>query len=455
MYERNSNVLGNGTLMKSDMFPRIGFRFNKEKKHPTDKLACNHNYQAADADYVDFEAVVSTSSDQQAFAPGELVTEWNEGDRNFYQFKTDHKIKFAMAFNSGTFETLNDEWEGIPVTAYHHNGHEHNLDNHFRGVKAALAYNTKYFGAYWHNDVRIIEFPSSEGTYATVFGNNVLMSETRYVTGEGDNSMNIDFYVPAHELTHHWWGNQLMPADAQGAQMLTESITEYISMQIFKDEYGEERMIDLAKMQRLRYLRGLGSERAGENPLILLKPNQTYLSYGKGALSFHTLSHYWGEENLNASLKSFMNKFRGKQTYPTSIDLTAHLKLEMPDSLTYLIEDYFEKIVMHETTVKDVNCVKEGDAKFKINVGLSVTKKERNTEVKQDDEQYHEIQTNDYVQVGFYDEFGKLIETRTIHVSATDVSSSFRLDWKPASVKVDPNVLLIERNRDDNVMVVE
>ena len=89
--------------------------------------------------------------------------------------------------------------------------------------------------------------------------------------------------VQAHELTHQWWGNQVVPADALGAKMLTESIAEYISLRIYERYFGQEKALHFLSLQRKRYLEGRTTETGKENPLYLVQPEQEYIAYGKGA----------------------------------------------------------------------------------------------------------------------------------------------------------------------------
>ncbi|MBK8652617.1 MAG: hypothetical protein IPN20_01495 [Haliscomenobacter sp.] len=72
--------------------------------------------------------------------------------------------------------------------------------------------------------------------------------------------------MQAHELTHQWWGNQVVPADALGAKMLTESIAEYISLRIYERYFGQEKALHFLSLQRKRYLEGRTTETGKENP---------------------------------------------------------------------------------------------------------------------------------------------------------------------------------------------
>jgi hypothetical protein len=91
----NVQVVGNGTFIEnSDYIPQIGYspgfeieEPDKRKKHDlpdlpriaaVDDTNALQRIFTPDADRIDFEAVVSTSPDQIALAPGYLQREWEE-----------------------------------------------------------------------------------------------------------------------------------------------------------------------------------------------------------------------------------------------------------------------------------------------------------------------------------------------------------------------------------------
>ena len=148
--------------------------------------------------------------------------------------------------------------------------------------------------------------------------------------------------MAAHEFTHQWWGNQLKPANALGALLLTESITEYITLQIYREHYGEEKANQFLTAQSRRYWQGSLSESNGEPPLYLAKPSQQYLTYSKGALALHALQQTIGDTTLRQILFSFLNKHRfAGPPYPTTIQLIEHIKQNVPDSIHGMVDDWF------------------------------------------------------------------------------------------------------------------
>ena len=42
----------------------------------------------------------------------------------------------------------------------------------------------------------------------------------------------------AHETAHQWWGHAVVPANAEGATMLVESLTKYSELLVMERRYG-------------------------------------------------------------------------------------------------------------------------------------------------------------------------------------------------------------------------
>lgn len=359
-----SNILKNGTYLKSDIFPRLGYFANTEKNIPNDSTFFTNHYQSIDSDLINFEAILSTEPEQIAITSGDLIKEWLEDGRRYFHYKMDKPIKFVFGFNSGEFAVLGESYRGVDLQVYYHPKHNYNIHQMMDGLKASLDYNTFHFGAYQHKQVHIIEFSRSEGSYATTAGNCIQISEMRFINDTRnikEGGIDLSFYVAAHELSHQWWGNQVIPADALGATMITESVTEYITAKIYERKYGKQSALNFLKLQLNRYLSGRTNETEQEAPLYLVNSDQSYISYGKGAIALYTLSEFIGEEKLNNALREYLNKVKFQPPpYTTSLEMLYYLKKATPDSLKYLITDMFEKtdkekIIMHFDKLKDRN----------------------------------------------------------------------------------------------------
>ncbi len=446
LFERNSDILDNGTFLRYDIFPRLGYFLEETTKDPSHSGACRHNAQGISADFVRINTIISTSDEQLAFAPGHLKKQEAKEDRIYYHYEMNTPVEFGFHFNSGAYNVKRIESKGGQLEVYYQEGHEHNLDNMLEGMKASLDYNTQYFSDFQHEEARMIEFPHSEGSLATIAVNSISTSEIRFIANTDilEDKIDIAFYVASHELTHHWWGGQVLPADAFGAVMLAESTTEYVTLRTYERYYGKAKALQFLKKQRERYLRGRSRETEEEQPLMLVKRPQQYIAYGKGAFAFNSISQYAGEEALNAILKDFFLAHRMKAApYATSIELVEKLKTELPDSLTYLVEDLFETVTFYENAISDAKVEPLADGRYAIELDFSM-RKYRNEMATEN------LPLADFIEIAIYDEAE--IELQLKRYKVTQVENKYRIivDEKPASVVLDPNYLLLDKEMEDN-----
>ncbi len=452
-FERNSDVLGNGTFIRKNHFPRIGYSYDDQTTIPVDSAFYEYHSYGVDADLIEYEAVVSTAEDQVAITPGTLQKTWTRGNRRYFHYKVAEPMEFSFCFNSGRFEKSIEHWQDIQLEIFHHPNHDHNLDKMMNGLKKAFTYNTKYFSPYQFKEIRIVEFPQSEGTYATTSGNSIPMSEIRFLVNADTSTQKIDlsFYVPAHELTHQWWGGQVLPARTLGAVMLTESITEYITLQIYKNHYGLQQAHNFLAHQRGRYLRGRTKEEGVEPPLVQVAFEQAYISYGKGTIAFNALCHHWGEDQLNAVLKEFLEDYQSKGApYPSSMHLVKRLKRAMPDSLQYLIEDMFEKVTFYENEITKVQGVEKANQSYELAIDFSMRKYRAGAE-----SDVLDLPLADFVELGIYNDQDDLLALEKVKVTSSATSLNVLLDQRAVRVELDPNLLLIDKDREKGMAVVD
>jgi len=492
---KNSSVVSNGTFLNNSAFPSFGYPGgelrddktrekydlppNKLKPFPSDSTALGNTYISKDADWIDFEATVSTSKDQIAIAPGYLQKEWIEGNRRYFNYKMDSKILNFYAFNSGKYEVAKDKWNDVNLEIYYHKDHDYNLDRMMKGMKAALEYCSTNFSPYQHRQLRIIEFPRTAGGFAQSFPNTVPFSEDIGFIAKVDDSEeggnDYAFFVSVHEVAHQWWAHQVIGADVLGATMLSESLSEYVSLKVIEQVNGKKKMRKFLKRSLDEYLTSRTFERKRENALMY-NDGQGYIHYQKGSLIFYALSDYIGEKTLNKALSKYVKKVAFQEPpYTTSIDMVNHIKEVTPDSLSYLIKDMFETITLYQNRVVETTSKKLDNGKYKVDIEFKVSKYRNNEkgrifygEQERDSITYqtsdmkkpdYSVFLADYIDVGIFGKDSEENETE-LYVKKHKISKihnkiSIIVDNEPFEVGIDPYNKLIDTNSEDNRKKIE
>ena len=384
----NTSIVKNGTFLNSfgvlpgfgynegvelgDKYTRKKYGLKSKKRTPDLEDPCGENCMVnylsdGISDWVNLETVISTSADQVAIAPGSLINEWTEGDRRYFNYKVDTPSQLFLMFMSARYEVAREKYNGIDLEVYYDKKHDYNIALMLDAMKRSVDYYEKNFGKYYHNQLRIIEFPRYS-TFAQAFPGTMPYAESfGFITNlEDEEGNNVIDAVIAHEIGHQWWAHQEVSANMQGGTMLTESFSEYSSLMVMKKDLNDDmRMVDFLKYDYQRYLRGRSSESQKELPLYKVE-NQGYIHYGKGSIVLYSLQDYIGEENVNLALRNFLEEYRYKAPpYPTSIDFLRHLEPVVPDSMKYLIDDYFKKITLYDYRLNEAT-MKESAGQYAV-----------------------------------------------------------------------------------------
>ncbi|MDG2356836.1 MAG: M1 family aminopeptidase [Polaribacter sp.] len=495
IYRKKSPVRENGTFINNfSMFPSLGYSSqgeltdNKTRKkydlppnnlrpHPSDSLALGDTKISKDAAGIDFEATDSTATDQLALAPGYLQKEWVENDRRYFHYKMDSKILNFYAFNSGRYQVKKEMFKGISLEIYYHKPHTFNLDRMMKGMKASLEYNSKNFSPYQHKQARIIEFPRTGGSFAQSFPNTIPFSESvgfiADVDDQDTDGVDYPFAITVHEVAHQWWAHQVIGADVLGATMLSESMSEYVSLKVLEHQQGKDKMRIFLKKALDDYLLQRTMERKRENALMY-NDGQGYIHYQKGSLVLYALSDYIGEENLNAALKKYLENVQFQEPpYTTSLEMVAYIREATPDSLQYTIKDMFETITLYRNRIVEAKTTELENGKYQVDIEFEVSKYRNNEKGKRyygekvgDTLTYKtdkmkkpilSVPLADYIDIGIFTEEEvdgemkeKILYLKKHKITSINNKVTLIVDKKPVEVGVDPFNKLIDTQSEDN-----
>ncbi|MEP2277792.1 M1 family aminopeptidase [Maribacter sp.] len=481
--DRETAVLNNGTFFNDGIFPKFHFtpsltENGVRKKYGlkeldfiypqrTDTIAIKKNLFNEDSNYMTFEATISTTKGQTAVAPGLLVEQWDSDDRSYFSYKMEGKTDYFFNFVSAKYDIEKDVWTApsgkkVSIEIYHSPKHKRNLDSFIKGVKISLDYNSKNFYEYPYSVIRIIEFPA-HSTFAQSFATTIPYSEDFGFVADFSNNedFNYAFSTTSHEIAHQWWAHIVTPSNTTGANIISETLAEYVSLMTMKQEYGENGIKGFLKPSLDTYLTRRSFSFKPERPLMDVETAQ-HIWYQKGSMVMYDLQDVIGEDVINAGLKSFLHEYKyfEKGVYPTSEDFYKAIYNVTPDSLKYKVDDGFKEIVLYENRVMDTKTKKLDNGKWETTFTVNSKK------IYYDDTGKEKLidDKKNLVDIGLFGEDITGDDGVTIKnpfyfelkwLSAGDNTFTVVTDEKPLKAGIDPYNKLIDRNSDDNLESVE
>jgi ABC-2 type transport system permease protein len=467
----------NGTFFDSSYFPYIGYNSNmelddprrrrEEKLGPLEELAqrgdpMESKYQIflQDSDWVTYHTVVSTTSDQIAIAPGYPKRDWQQNGRHYFEYDmgATHILDF-FAYISARYNVRREQYKGTNLEVYYHPGHEYDIDDMLAATKAGLDYYQANFSDYQFGQFRIMEFPRYR-QFAQSFPNTVPYSESigfieRMVK---KNAIDFTYFVTAHELGHQWWAHQLIGANVQGSNMMSETLAEYSALMVMQHQYGRDRMHRFLRHELDRYLRGRSTEVRHEPPLALVQ-REPYVWYQKGGQIMYTLADYIGEDKVDLALHNFLMKYRyanatnaRTEDYPDTRQLVDALRAQTPPDMQYLIDDGFNSIVLYDNKAISATVAPTPNHKYKVVFTAQARK------VKADGNGNESpMPLNDYIDIGVFK--GKKDDEQPLYLKKerlTKEVNTFEIvvDEMPTWAGIDPYNKLVDRIADDNMIEV-
>ena len=468
------NVVDNGTFINSQSFPHFGYSEqgqlddrNDRREYALgpaprmpkidDEPARAFNLLDRDADWVTFEATLSTVPDQIALAPGYLEKEWTDNGRRYFHYKMDKPILDFFSFQSARYTVKRDTSNGIALEVYYDAKHAYNVDRIMESMKKSLAQFGTTFAPFQFRQMRVLEFPGY-ARFAESFANTVPFSEAIGFIADLRDPESIDyaFYVTAHEVGHQWWAHQVIGALVQGVTMLDETFAQYSALMVQEQEYGAAKMRKFLKYELDRYLRGRAGEVVEEMPLALVE-NQPYIHYRKGSVVMYALKDYLGADVVDRALARYdHDKAFQQPPYTTTRELLSYLREEAGPQNASLISDLFEKITVFDDRVTAATAKKREDGRYDVTLTVHTGKVYVDGVGKETPAKFDlPVDIGVFAQAPDGKEQNQkvlLLEKR--NVADGDSSVTVTVDSLPYEAGIDPYNKLVDRVTDDNRMRV-
>jgi hypothetical protein len=406
---------------------------------------------AAGSETITFEAVIGTSPEQTAVAPGSLLRSWNENGRRYFHYATERPVRNAFAIFSARYAVHRETWNGVVIELFYHPTHTFNVERFARGVRASLDYYTKAFGPYPHRQIRIVEFPRY-ANLAEAYPGTISHAEAAGWLTKVDESRDFDLasMTVAHEVARQWWGFQVTPAAIEGGPAVSEVLAQYSALMVIEKLYGTDMVRRFLWNARIEYLNRRSKADHPEVPLLDVT-NHANVVDQKGPLVMYALRQYVGEEPLNAALRRLVARHgSGQPPFATSRDLYRELKGATPPEYHYLLQDLLETITLWNLRTTAIAAEPAGNGAWHVTLDVEAQKFRADGSGKET-----EVPMHDLVEIGvFGDAIADPLYLQKHRIHSGRQRISVVVKGTPARAGVDPQLLLIDRNWSDNLRPV-
>ncbi|MEE1964207.1 M1 family aminopeptidase [Allomuricauda taeanensis] len=363
-------ILKNGSFMRiSRFFPTFGYDETREisdlelrKKQILGEATLLPPLEAQRIkvdDFINLSLQISTPEDQVAIGTGELIRQWKNEERNYFEYRAT-AIPFRFAVASAAYATKEVDHNGIAIRVHYNPIRGHNVDHLIANTRLALDYCIKNFGPYPFGSVTFAEVSAfTKGFAGTAYPAVIYMTENMTFNANIATEQNQDVVneLAGHEVAHFWWGtNQIDPDYREGHAMLTESLAMYTEMMLYKQMHGKAKMMERVAIHQQIYDAEKGFHE--ESSLLKASTENLHMAYSKGAVVFVELSELIGEQQLNLALKIFLEKHGHPSAKPISTDLLHEILGVSDKKLHRKILDLFEEknISLSSSDTHDGKC---------------------------------------------------------------------------------------------------
>lgn len=337
-----------------------------------DAAARNINAAGGDADWVHTDITLSTAPNQTAVTVGALQRTWLAGGRRWFHYVSDAPLPNTLPFLSARYAVRRVAWQGIDIELYYDPAEAWNVDRMLRGVRDALAFDTRHFGPYPYRQLRIAVVPYNYAFAAETFPGVVVVRESGPAGPESQpprvGALDPMYVLLGHEISHQWWGVQEDPANVRGLNLITESFAQYASLMLARQRYGAQALCPLLHQLQDSYLQGRHRAIAPESSLAGVGDvSQGYIYYDKGALAFYALQDYVGEATVNRVLRQFLaaTRFKGPP-YPTADQFLGMLDAAVGPRWQPLVDDLFRRVTLFDNRMLRATATRLPDGRYRV-----------------------------------------------------------------------------------------
>lgn len=245
---------------------------------------------------------VTAPASQTLVASGVAVEKEKSGDQQVVTFAAGPMRDFYLV-SSDRYEVQSKQIGNTMINAYAPGEDASENTLALRYATQALAVYTSRFGDYPFTELDVVGTPTLAG--GVEYPGIVVIALSLYDPGKR-------FFeaATAHEVAHQWWYS-VVGNDQIDEPWLDESLTQYATLQYWKDVYGQATYLAARRIMKGRW------DQIADADIPIGLPVAAYdlasysgIIYGRGALFFETLAQTMGEDTFDAFLRDYYQTFK-------------------------------------------------------------------------------------------------------------------------------------------------
>jgi ABC-2 type transport system permease protein len=453
-YDDDDEISSNYVRKKNGLPPQY-----RGKSAQYDPTGVNTLKAGRSTDLLSFDLTVSTAADQTALAPGTLVKQWRQNNRNYFHYVQPHMYAPFIVM-SARYAVKHDSVQldrSVGVNIYYHPSHTTNIERYTTAYKDALKYFSSAYGNYPFKQMTLAETPIyGPDEVSTTSLDAYAEYHTWSADLRGPNHFDFIYFNAAKLTAQQWWRFQVAPNKTAGCLVISEGLATYGALVMMERKYGKANMQQVLMHFQWPYLFIRRHQNNPEQPLI--HADQWFEWSNKAGIALYGLRDLMGEDSLNAALRDFKNAyaFKSEPPFAGTNDLYRYLQKHVPDSLQYYLTDTWQKITLYDNKIDDFKVTPLSTGTYKVNLKVTVVK----VHIDNKGNDVPDKTMNDYIDIGVFVKVSKdktgTTQTNQLYLKRIKMSYgvhelSFIVKGKPEKAGIDPYSKLIDRLPNDNM----
>ncbi|NOZ70383.1 MAG: M1 family metallopeptidase [Chloroflexi bacterium] len=273
---------------------------------------------------------VTAPASQTLVASGVAVEKEKIGDQQVVTFAAGPMRDFYLV-SSDRYEVQSEQVGNTMVNAYAPGEYASENTLALRYATQALGVYTSRFGDYPFTELDVVGTPTLAG--GVEYPGIVAISLSLY-----DPAKSFFEAATAHEVAHQWWYS-VVGNDQIDEPWLDESLTQYATLQYWKDVYGQAAYLAAHRVMKGRW------DQIDDADIPIGLPVAAYdlasysgIIYGRGPLFFETLAQTMGEDTFDAFLRDYYQTF--KWDIATTVEFEALAEQDCQCDLSTLFQTW-------------------------------------------------------------------------------------------------------------------